>query len=179
MGVSITAARSLSIVTGPDKVHSMIRPLLAVYRALIAVLLLLVVGFALLTVFTISRKEVQGKTPAPPAAGAVEVAEAKGQSFFTGIGRIRAATDDPVPATVIVSIAFPYDASDSAFSEELAARTRAFRELSADLFSSYSKGELDSLGEARIKAELIRRFNAILRLGSIGEIYFNDYIVIE
>jgi len=160
----------------------MIRPLLAVYRALIAVLLLLVVGFALLTVFTISRKEVQGKTPAPPAAGAAEAAEAaeaKGQSFFTGIGRIRAATDDPVPATVIVSIAFPYDASDSAFSEELAARTRAFRELSADLFSSYSKGELDSLGEARIKAELIRRFNAILRLGSIGEIYFNDYIVIE
>ena len=155
----------------------MIRALFALYRALIVVLVLLAIAFVALTAYALAR----GGAPASGAAKAPvsATAEKTGSSFFTGIGRVRAATDDLSPATVIVSIAFPYDPADAAFTEELASKTRSFRELAVDLFSSYSRGELEDLGETKLKTELMRSFNAVLRLGSIGELYFNDYLVVE
>lgn len=111
--------------------------------------------------------------------GKASEAATPGTAYFTGVGRIRAATADPEPATVIVSIAFPYDRSDLAFSEELAARTKDLRELTADLFSNLGAAELRPGSEEILKTELLRRYNAILRLGKISVIYFNDYLLVD
>ncbi|GAB1483538.1 hypothetical protein MASR2M78_23540 [Treponema sp.] len=100
-------------------------------------------------------------------------------NYFTGIGRIRTASDDVKPATIIVSIAFPYDPKDSAFSEELASHIRDFRDIAVDFFSSYSSSSLRSLDEAALKHELLRRYNKILRLGKIQILYFNDFVIID
>jgi len=66
-----------------------------------------------------------------------------------------------------------------AFSEELAARTKDLRELTADLFSNLGADELQAGSEEKLKVELLRRYNAILRLGKISVIYFNDYLLVD
>jgi flagellar basal body-associated protein FliL len=98
---------------------------------------------------------------------------------FTGIGRLRLATGDPQPATVVVSVAFLYAPEDRAFSEELASRVGNFRSLTAEYFKSSGAAELKLKDEDRIKADLLERYNAILRLGKISVLYFNDFIIIE
>ena len=161
------------------------------YRVLLVLLILLVLGLLAGTAYGLLGKPRQAEeTGNTGSARVIEVAQgaqaaddsdaaAPGPAFFTGVGRIRAATADPEPATVIVSIAFPYDRSDLAFSEELAARTKDLRDLTADLFSHLVADELQAGSEEKLKAELLRRYNAILRLGKISVIYFNDYLLVQ
>lgn len=99
--------------------------------------------------------------------------------IFTGIGRIRASTALPEPATIILSIAFPYASGDKEFSGELASRIADFRAAAVTYFGSYTTGELRAKDDADIKAELLGQFNGMLRLGQIEILYFNDYIIIE
>lgn len=165
--------------------------MLLLYRLLLVLLILMVLGFLAGTAYGLLRKPGQAVETAntesvrvadgtqPAQRGDDPDSATQGPAFFTGIGRIRAATADPEPATVIVSIAFPYDRSDLAFSEELAARTKDLRELTADLFSHLGAAELQAASEEKLKAELLRRYNAILRLGRINVIYFNDYLLVE
>jgi hypothetical protein len=80
---------------------------------------------------------------------------------------------------VILAVGFPYDPGDLFFAEELSARVGDFRRLSAEYFASLSAGELLELGEGIVKAELLRRYNSALRLGRIGRLYFNEYMIIQ
>ena len=97
---------------------------------------------------------------------------------FTGIGQIRISTADPQPVMVILFISFNYFPEDRAFSEELALRVRDLREIALEYIGSFTAGELQSLSEESIKAELLRRFNAVLRLGQIDVLFFSDFMII-
>jgi len=103
----------------------------------------------------------------------------KGQGqTFTGIGLLRITTADPQPGTVIISVFFTYYPDDKAFSEELALRVMDFRDIIIKYIGSFSVTELQKQGEGVIKAELLHRFNAILRLGQIEVLYFRDFIIV-
>jgi flagellar basal body-associated protein FliL len=80
---------------------------------------------------------------------------------------------------VIFSVTFPYDGGDRAFAEELASRIPDFRRIALDYLGAFPVRELRSLDEAELKAELLRRYNAALRLGQIAALYFNDFNIIE
>ncbi|MHC6202308.1 flagellar basal body-associated FliL family protein [Breznakiellaceae bacterium SP9] len=97
---------------------------------------------------------------------------------FNGIGRIRAACADQNSA-VVLSIRFPYSAEDKDFLEELSLRVGTFRNITADYFGVMSKAELTGKTEAQIKSDLLQRFNAILRLGQIQQLFFSDFIILE
>jgi flagellar basal body-associated protein FliL len=144
----------------------------AIYGILLAVTALLIGVLIFGTVLGLARKA-HPAAPAPAAAGA------EGPAYFTGIGKIRAATSDKKPATVVVSIAFPYDRGDTAFGEELAAKTKEFREIARGFFSSRSAAELRAATDAELKGEVLKRFNAVLRLGKIDALFFNDYLLID
>jgi len=147
-------------------------PLLLLYRILIviaSILTLIIIGGTFLGTCGAKKPPEQNKVPESQA----------GLNYFTGIGRIRAASNDIKPASIIVSIAFPYDRSDSVFSEELASRVKDFRDIAIDLFSSYSASSLRDIGEEALKTELLRRYNKVLKLGNIGILYFNDYLVVD
>ena len=101
------------------------------------------------------------------------------ESTFTGIGRIRAQTSGPVPATVVLGVAFPYYPEDKAFSEELASRVAEFRAETLNYFLSYVVDELRMKKEEDIKRDLLQRYNSLLRLGSIQVLYFNDFMIID
>lgn len=102
-----------------------------------------------------------------------------GGQTFTGIGQIRAPTADPQPATVILMVSFVYYPDDKAFAEELALRVGDFRDVIKSYFASYKASELQKLGDEAIKTEILRRFNAILRLGQIDTLYFSDFVIVS
>jgi flagellar basal body-associated protein FliL len=106
-----------------------------------------------------------------------EIGETGGQTF-TGIGRIRISTADPQPGMVILFVSFVYNPGDKLFSEELVLKIKDFREIITDYIGSFSVEELQKQEEENIKLELLRRFNAVLRLGQIETLYFSDFMVI-
>jgi flagellar basal body-associated protein FliL len=96
---------------------------------------------------------------------------------FNGIGRLRIPLSNY--STLILSIAFPYSAEDRVFAEELAARIGDFRTIAVDYFSSLPEEKLVSLDEDAAKAEILKRWNARLRLGRIETLYFSDLLVLD
>ncbi|MCL2412178.1 MAG: hypothetical protein FWC97_11110, partial [Treponema sp.] len=84
---------------------------------------------------------------------------------------------------MVLSIAFPFNNDDIAFSEELAARVGDLREIISDYFSALSQEALPQeaffqIDEDSAKQEILRRFNSSLRLGRISELYFTDLMII-
>ena len=79
---------------------------------------------------------------------------------------------------MILSIAFPYSANDFAFTEELAVKINEFRAIASGYFSSLSAENLNQINEEAAKQEILRRFNASLRLGRITDLYFSEMMVI-
>ena len=106
-----------------------------------------------------------------------EIGEIGGQTF-TGIGRIRISTADQQPAMVILFVSFIYNPEDKVFSEELVLKIRDFREIITDYVGSFMVEDLQKQEEENIKQELLRRFNAVLRLGQIETLFFSDFMII-
>jgi len=96
---------------------------------------------------------------------------------FTGIGQLRISTADPQPGMVILFVSFVYHPDDRAFSEELALRVRDLRDIVRDYIGSFTTAELQTQDENLIRAELLRRFNTLLRLGQIETLFFSDFMI--
>jgi len=96
---------------------------------------------------------------------------------FSGIGRLRIPLSNS--STLILSVAFPYLAGDTVFTEELAGKIADFREIAGGYFSSLSEEQLFLIDEEAAKTEILRRFNANLRLGRIETLYFTDFLIID
>jgi len=96
---------------------------------------------------------------------------------FSGLGRLRIPLANS--STMLLSIAFPYSANDTAFTEELAARIGDFRAMASDYFSSLDAQSVIQIDEDAAKLEILKRFNNSLRLGRIQALYFNDMLVID
>jgi flagellar basal body-associated protein FliL len=96
---------------------------------------------------------------------------------FSGLGRLRIPLANS--STLILSIAFPYPAHDTAFTEELAAKIGELRSLATDYFSSLPADKIANLDEDAAKKEILARYNTALRLGRITTLYFSDMMVID
>jgi flagellar basal body-associated protein FliL len=147
------------------------------YRVLLGICILM--GFAWLggTAWALFFRDA-GESALPAALPAGSPVLETGH-IFTRIGRLRLSLAPPSSAMIIVSITFPYDPGDRAFSEELALRAPDLRDTAAEYFKSFSPGVLQKKDEAEIKAELLSRFNVVLRLGKIGVLYFDDFMIID
>ncbi|MDR2019374.1 MAG: flagellar basal body protein FliL [Treponema sp.] len=152
--------------------RSRARLLCRILAVIALILFLLILGGTLYALF-IREKAVSGAAPPPVPARTGE------DRIFTGIGRVRSVTAGSPPATVILSPVFPYSPGDRPFSEELAARLGELRRITADYFTPYTAEELRDRDEETLKEELRSRYNAVLRLGRIESLYFDDYIIIE
>ncbi|MDR2542709.1 MAG: hypothetical protein LBC80_04575 [Treponema sp.] len=97
--------------------------------------------------------------------------------IFSGLERIRIPLSDS--SVMVLSLAFPYSATDIAFTEELAAKINDLREIARDYFSSLQQADLVQIDEEAAKREILRHFNANLRLGHITVLYFSDMLIID
>jgi flagellar basal body-associated protein FliL len=154
------------------------RGVLVVYRVLLVLALLLVLVIIGGTVYALVFRP--KAAPSPPVSS-IPLSDAgiSDASIFTGLGRLRCPTAGENSGMVILQAAFPYYPGDQAFSEELVSRIRELRNISAAYFAALTMEELGRKSEADIKAELLVRYNGILRLGRIETLYFNEYMVIE
>jgi flagellar basal body-associated protein FliL len=175
-------ARSLSRGKGPD----------SLVRFLTALLILLVLVILGGTFYAIIRGPAEESGGQGGAAGEGRSSAGEGGlkeggagspgaiAVFTGIGRLRIpARGGNSRTTVVLSIVFPYPAADRPFTEELAGKVPLFRRIAQDYFGSLAPEELVPLNEDKTKAELLKRFNAELRLGSIDVLFFNDFMILE
>ncbi len=129
---------------------------------------------------SLSARELAGDKRGDPSPETLESADPAGKTaVFADIGVLRARTGDSGPVTVVVNPYFPYPASDLAFREELVSKTRSLRTAMLDWFAMKRVDELESLGEAAVKRELLDRINARLTLGRIETLYFSEYFVVE
>ncbi|MDR2079850.1 MAG: flagellar basal body protein FliL [Treponema sp.] len=153
-------------------------PLLIFYRALLllALLLALVILGGTLYALVFRPKPADPAAPPTPVSPSVSAGEA---SIFTGLGRLRCPTAGVNPGMVIFQAVFPYYPGDRPFSEELVSRIREFRNISSAYFAGLTMEELSGKSEADVKAELLSRYNAVLRLGQIEVLYFNEYMLLE
>jgi len=115
--------------------------------------------------------------PAETASASALPAYNDNTRVFSGLGRLRIPLSNS--STLILSIAFPYPAQDSAFTEELAAKIGDFRTLASGYFSALPAEELIVLDEETAKTEILRRYNSGLRLGRIESLYFSDLMIID
>jgi len=153
------------------------------FRAMVLLALLLAGLIVAGTVYAFARQP--GSGPLFRIGNAVSGGEARGGasansggvSVFSGIGRLRVPLAGS--STLILSIAFPYPADDQPFTEELAAKIGDFRAMASDYFSSLPAEKLVNLDEEAAKTEILRRYNASLRLGKIKALYFNDLMIID
>jgi len=159
------------------------RGMLIVYRVLVVLLLVLAALLIAGTLYSSIRPS--GSEPLFRIGGG----NRNGQNhddetvnIFSDIGRLRIPLADAAGnqvATIILSISFPYPGEDPLFSEELASRTGEFRSIAVEYFASLPPEQLVRFNEEAVKAELLQRYNALLRLGRIETLYFGDLMVIE
>jgi flagellar basal body-associated protein FliL len=147
------------------------------YRVLLVVFI--VMGLAWLggTAWALLFRKVE--EPQPALSAPAETSIAGGGRIFTGMGRLRLSLAPPSSAVAIVSVTFPYDPGDKAFSEELASRLPDLRNAAVEYFGSFGTDILLNKDEAELKAELLSSFNSLLRLGKIEILYFDDYMIID
>ncbi|MDR1466305.1 MAG: flagellar basal body protein FliL [Treponema sp.] len=151
------------------------------YRILCIVAVLQGLFIASITFYTVIARSLAKGRPlyTVPSKPVSQPAPQPADGIFPTIGRIRAITGDSIPQTVIVSIAFPYDKTDTPFTEEIVSQITEFRAITISFFKSISAKEVRNLGEDSIKETLLSRYNAVLRLGQISVLYFNDFMVVE
>lgn len=104
---------------------------------------------------------------------------------YTGLGTIRCITapeaDDPDDAgtAVVITPWLSYPEGDTVFFEELARKRLIITGIFTSYFGAYTKVELLSRTEDKIKQDIMTEINAQMSLGKISGIYFTDYIFIE
>lgn len=147
-------------------------------KVLIVVIVFLVFVIAVTTVWAVVSRDGGGREDVAERVAGGGAAE----QSFTGIRRQRTVLKGErgeTGATVIVWVVFPYDAADRAFTEELAGNIGFFRETVSAYFAAMTASDPRLRDEGAMKAELLGRFNARLRLGKIKELFFSEFLIIE
>ena len=102
----------------------------------------------------------------------------KEYALYGDLGQLRAVTADNPPVTVVIKPFLEYKASDTAFQEELVAKKEALKKNILDWFSLESAYRLSSELPQNIKQALMDRINKQLILGTIHNIYFEEFVIL-
>ena len=158
--------------------------LFSIIAALVLVILLgTVIGFA-------SKKAAPGKNlrdsdPAPTVREIENLNKGSESKIaaYTGLGTIRCITapqdEEDIGTVVVITPWLSYPEDDTIFFEELARKRLIISSIFTTYFSSYTKNELLSRTEDKIKQDLMEQINEQMSLGKISGIYFTDYIFLE
>ena len=104
---------------------------------------------------------------------------------YTGLGTIRCITspaaDDSEDAgtAVVITPWLSYPEEDTVFYEELARKRLIITGVFTSYFNAYTKEQLLSRTEEKIKQDIMEQINEQMSLGKISGIYFTDYIFLE
>ena len=169
----------------PSKQQSQHRGLLVVYRIAVTLALVLASILVVGSLYAMARPADSaplfylGRQTADHETQRGGFTDWTNVNIFSGIGRLRIPLAGQPPATVVLSLSFPYPANDQFFAEELATRIGEFRSIAVGYFSAFSREEIARLDETRAKNEILARYNAMLHLGRIESLYFTDLVILD
>ncbi|MCL1837213.1 MAG: flagellar basal body protein FliL [Treponema sp.] len=168
------------------------KKMLILYRVSVALLLAVVLALAVGTIIGLSRpsdaepllrfgsnREKRDASPGRAAPNTRPGPAGEATSVFSGLGTFRIPVAGESSATLVLSVSFPYPANDRPFTEELASRIGDFRTIATYYFTSLPAEKLVILDEDAAKTEILRQYNALLRLGKIETLYFSDLMIVE
>lgn len=139
--------------------------ILALVIAILCIILITGTVWAFMTEAP-ARKKARQAVPGLVAASGV----------YDGIGRVRSATSDG--AVTIIHVAFPYNAQDRQFREELAAKRLELKAVVKTFLAGRQALDLHPSNENSIKAALRDIINDMLVFGKVEELYFAEFEVI-
>lgn len=139
-------------------------------------ILVAVIAAALAVLATGTVVALVAGSPARKAAREAVPEELAANGVYDGIGRVRAKSADG--AVVLAHVAFPYDAGDRQFREELRQKRPELKAAVIAFFSSKTAAELDPSAESAVKAALRDVLNAGLLMGKIDELYLAEFRVL-
>jgi flagellar basal body-associated protein FliL len=146
-------------------------------------ILLVILAAIALTIIIVSTAVFTTKKTSPYTTTVAESAEPPAEKVWSGIGRLRAPLKAPKSggkgSVVVVSIGFPYDSNDKAFTEELAFNNKRFKQEALNYFATLDDSATSSLNEDNLKRELLKKFNSPLRLGKIETLYFSEFMILD
>jgi flagellar basal body-associated protein FliL len=147
-----------------------------IYLALLIIAGVLIVMLLIGTIVGLIRS--RNAEPVLIIGGGSGTGSANGDDIrvYSGLERLRIPLSNS--STLLLSVAFPYSANDIPFTEELAAKINDFKTIIMEYFSSLP-AEDTQIDEEAAKKEILRRFNADLRLGRIDTLYFSDMNILE
>jgi len=140
-----------------------------IYRVLLVIAALLVLVIIVGTIIGLVNK---GKNSEIKNSGSAQASD----GIFSGLGTMRIPTADAEPETLVISITFPYNKNDISFSEELASRLSSFKTATAEYLGAFTAEELAALDTGTVSGELLKRYNSILRLGKIKQLYIHEFM---
>jgi flagellar FliL protein len=140
-----------------------------IYRVLIITAAMLVLVILIGTIYGLVNK---GKISEKKNSGSAEMLE----GMFSGLGRMRIPTADAEPETLVITIEFPYNKNDRSFLEELASRISWFKTATVEYLGAFTAEQLDALDAETVSGELLNRYNSVLRLGKIKQLYIPEYM---
>ncbi|MBO7582989.1 MAG: hypothetical protein J6T20_04290 [Treponema sp.] len=102
---------------------------------------------------------------------------------YTGLGTIRCITapenEEDIGTAVVITPWLSYPEGDTVFFEELARKRLIITGIFTSYFGAYTKVELLSRTEDKIKQDILEQINEQMSLGKISGIYLTDYIFLE
>ena len=159
--------------------------LIILYRVIVVLMLLLVVLLISGSLYAFIRSRDSGPlfhiggTGRTGQGGNSGVRGESAYNVFSGIGTLRIQNADKQSAVIVISINFPYKADDRPFTEELASHIGEFRSIATNYFAGLPRDRLAKLDEEQAKADILRQYNALLRLGRIETLYFSDLMIVD
>jgi len=158
-------------------------------KILLGIIALIVVLVVTVSIIAFSEKSLAHKyrktDPQPETVGKIKLSDGSSQkqAAFTQLGQLRIPLElenaDGSRSTLVVSPWFAYPEDDSAFFEEINAKSRKIKAIISDYFIHKSRDQLLSSGEPKIKEELLNYINTELILGRISAVYFNEYLFLD
>lgn len=128
----------------------------------------------------LARKQVSTEPVMLPSRPADPIpSPLQNQGTFTLLGKLRSGTGDDPSIPLVVEPWFYYDTTDIQFYQELQQKSRKIRTVITDYFPRYTREELMHRGEQSVKEQLRTAINRELVLGTIEQLYFNDYTFLD
>ena len=120
-----------------------------------------------------------GMRRADPSPQQVAKKNPPGDTLLLELGKLRLLTADSTPISVVLTPYFSYSATDKDAAAEIEMKKQMMTAVIFNYFSLHTKAELISLGELKVKEQLVEQINRNLVLGKVKKMYFEQYLFID
>ena len=135
--------------------------------------------FGVVLVAIVVAKLYVPQSPSTTSPNGETVDVSKDYYLFGDLGRLRLKTKDKNDIFVILKPYLQAPENDPSFEEELVQKKQLLRDEFTRWFATHSIDEIKAMGEDRIKQSLLEQLNTHLVMGTVKQLYFDEYMILD